>query len=388
MWHKVTIPKYPKSKFTDSVSVIQVVLYEWTREGLWTQLRCKHSQWHISGSAFGFPFFCESNDVIDLADCVHLLKAINAQLVPCHLLMIRGLDRKHLCVYFSDPTAKKKEKTKWRSARWVYRALHCVDYQNWSISLCKCVILCKGTCMLQTKCLLDCQTVQNNIFSSPLEMWQRVRVRSEEAFQMGASVAAQHAPLDLLMFRICWDLPSFVRSQHSATTHIHGHTTMALTILVSLPPQGYILYCVMLDCFPPPHVLNLASHLPVLCESTKITAREIPASASGCCRVRPFCRSIWRRRRQRTHGKPYPGKWSIVHLCVSVLPPLSSCFYTYIVLHPYSFLSRCSLPPPPPPPSPSSSLPIKDEKHINTVDVSFICGTILTAEWVRTIVGL
>lgn len=84
---------------------------------------------------------------------------------------------------------------------------------------------------------------------------------------------------------------------------------------------------------------------------------------------------ICRRKRQRTHGKPSPWKWSIVHLCVSLLPPLPSCFYTSGVLHPRSFLSRCSLLLPPPP---SSSPHIKEEKHTQTVAVSFRCATNLT----------
>ena len=155
---------------------------------------------------------------------------------------------------------------------------------------------------------------------------------------------------------------------HTYTGSTHHHRTP-----LPPPPQSYILHSLMSDSSPPPHVLNLVSHLLVF----KITAREIPASAAGCCRVRLFFGFLWRR--QRTHGKTSPWKWSIVHLCVSVLPPLPSCFYTYVVLHPRP---SPSLPPPPPPPPPSSSpLHIKEEKHMNTVDVSFRCGANLTERW-------
>lgn len=141
------------------------------------------------------------------------------------------------------------------------------------------------------------------------------------------------------------------------------HTAIAFTTLTLLPPlpQGYILRSIMLDPYPPPHVLNLVSYLCVFWESTKITAREIPTSVATCCRVRLFCGCTWRR--QRTHGRTSPWKWNNIHLCVSVLPPLLSSFYTYIVLHfvrPSAVTLFC-LPlvfhPPP-----SSLLHIKDEK--------------------------
>lgn len=127
----------------------------------------------------------------------------------------------------------------------------------------------------------------------------------------------------------------------------------------------------MLDSSSPPHVLNLLSHLCVF----KITAREIPASVVGRCRVWSFFGCIWRR--QRTRGKTYPWKWSFVHLCVSVLPPLRSCFYTYI-LHPCPSPSRCSLPPTSPSSSLLSASHQRGKKHMNTKDVSFRCGADLT----------
>lgn len=158
----------------------------------------------------------------------------------------------------------------------------------------------------------------------------------------------------------------------------HGHSIIRFTIHHTLTspasPLGYILRRIMLDSFPPPHVLNLVSHLCVF----KITAREILATVAGGFRVWLFFGCICRR--QRTHGKTSLWKRSIVHLCVSVLPPLPSCFYTYI-LHPCPSPSCCSLPPFPPPPFPSSSLLSalhQRGKHMNTVDVAFRCSANLT----------
>lgn len=139
--------------------------------------------------------------------------------------------------------------------------------------------------------------------------------------------------------------------------------------LVPAPPQGYILHSVMLDSSPPPRVFNLASHLPVLCEST-ITAREIPAAGFG-----RFVDLYGRGGGRGLMGNLLPGNGAsstfVCQFCLlspAAFTPTSSS--TLIFSCPVALFLLLLLHPPP--------LTSKRKKHMKTVDVSFKCGANLT----------